>query len=156
MSPHSVRIAILAIVWLAATATSADETRSLPPANGAFFAISVRNLDAAVAWYTAHLDFTVDSTADNEQRRGALLSRPGVLVELAEFRDAAQRHPRLESHELHGIFKLGFVTGELDATFAALQRSGIELFFPIVATGDGLRTFAIRDMDGNIIQFFGN
>ena len=62
--------------------------------------------------------------------------------------------PGLESHEVYGIFKLGFTTADLDAAFGYLEERGVEIFFPIVRTSDGNRTFGIRDMEGNIIQFF--
>ena len=142
----------LCATWLFATAAfSAD----LPATNGAFYALSVSNLATAVDWYENQLGFEVVSTSENESRKGALLSRPGVLLELAEFADAAARHPAVQSHQLYGIFKLGFVTDDIDATFAALSSSGVDVFFPIVEASDGQRTFGIRDMDGNIVQFFG-
>jgi hypothetical protein len=48
----------------------------LPATDGAFYALSVRNMDKAVAWYTKHLGFKLESQGGNDQRRGALLSRP--------------------------------------------------------------------------------
>lgn len=130
----------------------------LPATNGAFYAISVRNIDDAVAWYTKHLGFKVESQGGNAERRGALLVRLGSVLELGEFASATAREelrPGLESHEVYGIFKLGFTTANLDQAFAYLEERDVEVFFPIVAASDGSRTFGIRDLDGNIIQFFG-
>lgn len=130
----------------------------LPATEGAFHALSVRNIDEAIAWYTAHLGFTVESRGGNDQRQGALLSRPGAVLELGEFVDAMAREeisPGLESHEVHGIFKLGFLTSNIERTFALLEAEGVEVFFPIVAASEGSRTFGIKDPEGNIIQFFG-
>lgn len=143
---------LLLAAALYANSATADE---LPAMDGTFIAISVSEIGAAVDWYENQLGFEVVSTSENESRKGALLSRPGVLLELAEFADAAARHPAVQSHQLYGIFKLGFVTDDIDATFAALSTSGVDVFFPIVEATDGQRTFGIRDMDGNIVQFFG-
>ena len=130
----------------------------LPATSGAFYAISVRNIDEAVAWYTKQLGFKVESQGGNDQRKGALLSRPGTVLELGEFVDAIPRErmrPGLESHEVYGIFKIGFITTDLDQTFQILKSTGVEVFFPIVNASDGNRTFGIKDLEGNIIQFFG-
>ena len=135
----------------------AQERESLET-NGAFHAISVQNIDKAIEWYTKHLGFEVKSKAENDQRKGALLSRSGTMLELAEFSSAVHRNeikPNMESHELYGIFKIGFMTKNLDKTFELLEASKVEIFFPIVTTSDGNRTFGIKDMEGNIIQFFG-
>jgi catechol 2,3-dioxygenase-like lactoylglutathione lyase family enzyme len=130
----------------------------LPATNGAFYAISVRNMDEAIVWYTRHLGYKVEWQVGNDQRKGALLSRPGSVLELGEFVGAIAREevrPGLESHEVFGIFKLGFTTASLESTFAVLEGEGVEIFFPIVTASDGRRTFGIKDLEGNIIQFFG-
>lgn len=88
-------------------------------------------------------------------RRGALLSRPGALLELGEFAGAVARDSEVESHEVYGIFKLGFTTANLDETYEFLEQSGVEVFFSIVTASDGNRTFGVKDLEGNIIQFFG-
>ena len=123
---------------------------------GALHALSVGDLDRAIAWYTEHLGFELQSRADNESRRGALLSRPGSLLELAQFADAEPRNADVASHQIHGIFKLGFSTTDLEQSFDVLQRAGVDVFFPIVSASDGTRTFAIKDPEGNIVQFFGH
>ena len=159
MNNHAFRILqipALGIV-LACAAFGADQAE-LPATNGAFYAISVRNIDNAVAWYSTHLGFEVESRGGNAERRGALLVKPGCVLELGEFAGATGREelrPGLESHEVYGIFKLGFTTTHLDQSFAFLEARDVEVFFPIVAASDGNRTFGIRDLDGNIIQFFG-
>jgi predicted enzyme related to lactoylglutathione lyase len=131
----------------------------LPATNGAFHAISVRNIAEAIVWYKKHLGFKIESQGGNDQRKGALLSRPGTVLELGEFVGAIAREevrPELESHEVYGIFKLGFITTNIEKTFEFLEGKGVEIFFPIVTASDGSRTFGIKDPEGNIIQFFGN
>jgi len=131
---------------------------NVPTTRGAFYAVSVQDLDRAIAWYTEHLGFTLTSKGGNEHRSGALLKRPGTVLELAQFEGAVSRESLkkdLESHQVFGIFKLGFLTDNLDDTFEVLKKANVEIFFPIVNASDGNRTFAIKDPEGNTIQFFG-
>ena len=114
----------------------------------------MKHFDKALEWYAKHLGFTVESRGENEQRRGALLVRPGAVLEIAAFSDAVGRDslvPDLDSHQLFGIFKLGFVVDDLDAAFETLSAAGVDIFFPIVDAAGGRRTFGIRDPEGNII-----
>lgn len=78
------------------------------------------------------------------------------MLELAQFTDAKARNAKVESHQRFGIFKLGFTTSDIDATFQFLSDAGVEIFFPIVVASGGKRTFGIKDPEGNIIQVFGN
>lgn len=149
---------LIAAIIFSATLMSCNQERNLLETNGTFFAISVSNIDDAINWYTKHLEFKVESKANNDQRKGALLTRQGVILELAEFSGAIHRNevkPNLESHEVYGVFKIGFSTMNIDKTFKILKDLNVEIFFPIVATSDGNRTFGIKDLEGNIIQFFG-
>jgi catechol 2,3-dioxygenase-like lactoylglutathione lyase family enzyme len=149
---------LVSVVLAYAPSDSPAQGVELPATNGSFYAISVRNIDEAVTWYTQHLGFEVESRGGNDERKGALLSRTGAMLELGEFVDAKSREELrsgLQSHEVYGIFKLGFTTENLDASFEFLEERGVEVFFPIVNASDGNRTFGIRDMEGNIIQFFG-
>ena len=129
-----------------------------PQLTGAFHAVSVADLDRSIAWYSRHLGFKLETRGGNDERDGALLTRPGTIIELARFSGAVSRDELrngLESHLIHGIFKLGFVTTDIDETFARLDGEGVSIFFPVVTASDGQRTFGVLDPDGNIIQFFG-
>lgn len=140
------------------TISPQTEAQALPETSGAFHAISVRDIDESIAWYTQHLGFTVETRGGNEQRQGALLVRPGAVLELGQFAGAVPRNKLnagIESHEIFGVFKLGFTTANLDATFKALDEAGVDVFFPIVEASDGNKTFGIKDSDGNIVQFLG-
>jgi len=151
-------IPTMTIVLACGAFASYAQEGELPATDGAFYAISVRNIDEAVAWYTKHLGFKIESQGGNDQRRGALLSRPGAVLELGEFASAIAQEeirPGLESHEVYGIFKIGFTTTDLDRTYQILESAGVEVFFPIVTASDGNRTFGVKDLEGNIIQFFG-
>ena len=136
--------------------TAAPLAAKAAETDAAFFAISVEHFDESLEWYARHLEFTVESDSENEQRRGALLVRPGAVLEIAAFSDAVDRDsiaPNVESHQMFGIFKLGFVVDDLDAAFETLSAAGVDIFFPIVNAAGGRRTFGIRDPEGNIIQF---
>ena len=134
------------------------QENSLPDTNGSFYAISVKNLDKAVEWYATHLNFKIDSEAENDERKGVLMNRKGCILELSEFNSAIDKkelRPDIESHEIYGIFKIGFLTENIEQSFNILKDSGVEIFFPIVKLPNGKRTFGIKDLEGNTIQFFG-
>ncbi len=125
---------------------------------GTFFALSVQNIENMKDWYIQELGFELVSQGGNEQRKGAILKGHHVTIELAEFESAVSLNslaPSLESHEVHGYFKIGFSVKDLDALFKEVQSRKLTHFFGIVNASDGTRTFAIKDPEGNIIQFFG-
>ena len=137
---------------------SGVESSEKPEApDGAFHAISVSNMDQSIAWYIEKLGFELGFRGGNDAREGALLSRNGALLEVARFNGAvalSDLDSARESHEVVGVFKLGFVTSDLDGTYAALQEKGVDVLFGIVDASDGRRTFGVTDPDGNIVQFF--
>lgn len=145
------------LLWVGVASATAATAEPLPfEATGSFHAISVADLDSMIAWYQTSLGFELVSRGGNEQRQGALLRRPGILLELAEFPTARSREGwnlEAESHEVHGVFKLGLLVDDLDAAFAYAQEKQFDVFFGIVKADDG-RTFGIRDPEGNIVQFF--
>lgn len=146
------------VILLFVTIFSYAQENELPETNGSFYAISVKNLDKAVEWYANHLDFTIESTAENDERKGVLMTRKGCILELAEFTgatDLKEIKSNIESHELFGIFKIGFITSNIEESFKALEESDVEIFFSIVDLPNGKRTFGVKDLEGNIIQFFG-
>ena len=146
------------VVLLFVTLFSCAQEKELPETNGSFYAISVKNLDRAIDWYTKNLDFSIESKAENDERKGVLLNRKGYILELAEFKGAIDKKEiksDIESHEIFGIFKIGFITTNIDQSFRALEESDVEIFFPIVDLPNGKRTFGVKDLEGNIIQFFG-
>jgi catechol 2,3-dioxygenase-like lactoylglutathione lyase family enzyme len=157
--PPSIRKSFITTIILFSTILFSNAQQAfLPETEGAFYAISVHNINKTIDWYTKYLGFKVEFQGGNDQRKGALLSRPGIVLELGEFSSAIRREdikPNLESHEIYGIFKIGFMTKNLDETFKTLKDSNVEIFFSIVTTSDGNRTFGIKDLEGNIIQFFG-
>jgi len=128
----------------------------------AFFALSVGDVDKMALWYCDNLGFHVDRKADGSGmvKQFAILSRPGVLIEMVQFTSARSRTgwglSNVDTHEIQGIFKIGFDISNLDGMFARAQEADLEMFFPIVQARDvPRRTFGLKDPEGNIIQFFG-
>ena len=125
--------------------------------DGAFFALSVANYDSMVNWYAEKLGFNLVTVSENNYRKGALLSKQGFLLEIAHFNDVSSRsnlRDNLESHQIYGIFKFGFLISNIEKFFDKIRNEGIEIFFPIVDADAGYKTFGIKDPEGNIVQFF--
>ncbi len=131
-------------------------------ATGAFVAISVQDLDASTRWYVEKLGLDVlkRATAPDNSAAVAVLQANGLTVELVWFASAVPlsklRPERQGSHEVHGIFKSGVFVTNLDSSFAELKsRDVVFAFEPFFDSSMQCRMFAIRDNNGNILQFFG-
>ncbi len=87
----------------------------LGPYVAPFLALSVRDLDAMVAWYCDELGFVVHQRVEvpAHDMRAALLTMGRALIELAQVggaRPFAEVAPDVGRRVLaHGIFKAGFV-----------------------------------------------
>lgn len=141
---------------------AADSRSDRPPpaVTGAFFALSTGNFDGLVAWYRDNLGFTVDHTvALTSGLKGALLSRPGALIEIAQLPSARSRKAVGVPDDIgavHGIMKIGLQVSDLDALYAIARDRRLDISFaPTQPPGNPLRTFAVKDPDGNTVQFFG-
>ena len=89
-----------------------------------------------------------------------LLQGGGLTVELvqeAEARPLAGLVPDGRGALfVHGIFKVGFVVDDFDATLEGLRSRGVEIALgPFPATADQRENFLIRDNAGNYLQIFG-
>jgi catechol 2,3-dioxygenase-like lactoylglutathione lyase family enzyme len=122
---------------------------------GAFFAVSVADIDASAKWYSDKLGLRVIMQMPMDGTAAAtVLEGGGLTVELIQHRNAspAGRAPEL----VHGIFKAGVVVDDFDKTLAALKARDVPIFLgPFPARGAVKRNFLIRDNAGNLIQFFG-
>lgn len=149
---------VLCLAGCSVTVVAPDALLPETPENGAFFALSAADADGLADWYEAQLGFERRASHANAEREAILLRRPGVLLEIAGFNEARARDslsPALESYLVHGIFKIGFIVADLDASFANAESAAMDIFFPVVKADDDWRSFAIRDPEGNIVQFFG-
>jgi catechol 2,3-dioxygenase-like lactoylglutathione lyase family enzyme len=162
---HRVLCGVAALVLAAPPAggQSAAPAPAGPPftaVSGAFFAVSVHDIEASVRWYTEKLGLT--STQPVQRSTGAaytVLEGGGLTVELLQLDDAAPASGAAATkgeQYVHGTFKAGLVVADLDRTAAALRARGVPIAFgPFPARSGQRANLIIRDNAGNLIQFFG-
>ena len=142
-----------------------------PPAPGAstpftvkggnFFALSVADLQESVRWYTEKFGLAVKMEIPKTGEFGiAVLEGGGLTIELLQHDNAAplqQPANALRDRSLlHGLFKVGFVVEDFDATIAALRARGVTIAYgPFPARADQRANAIILDNGGNMIQIAG-
>lgn len=124
---------------------------------GAFFAISVPDLQASTKWYTEKLGLR--SIMSVPKRPGAsglnVLQGNGLTVEIQQH-DGAQPVTRPAPSDRQGIFKVGVYVKDFDATLALLRARGVTIFMgPFPKRNDQPAQVIVRDTSGTLIQFFG-
>lgn len=133
--------------------TAVDDTRpALRPAHSIgtpqYFAVIVRDLDAAVEWYreVLGLEEWIGSEAEDGRWRIVNLRSESLIVELIRH-DEARTVDRA-----HGFFKVGFHVSDIQAFADRVERATGER--PRVADFErfGLRVLQLRDPEGNVIQ----
>lgn len=146
----------------AACATGSRAITGGPVGQGTFFALSVGDVAAMSRWYqdTLELRVRVSGEAPDKIAKFAILEGSGALVELIQHSKASDRAvvapSATEAHMIHGVFKVGMIVGDLDALYARIQQRRIAVIHELMPAKDlALRSFAIRDPEGNLIQFFG-
>jgi len=127
---------------------------------GAFFAVSVANVEASARWYAEKLGLKVTSQFPKQNKAaGALLVGSGVEVELIAHDDAVTPANATNPGAkvlTHGIFKAGFRVANFDQTVAALRARGVDIVAgPFPPRRDQRANVLIRDNAGNLIQVFG-
>jgi catechol 2,3-dioxygenase-like lactoylglutathione lyase family enzyme len=153
------------LMLLVAMCTPAVIAAEVPFAavRGGYVALSVADLDASAKWYAETFDLAIvrnHSQSPDNKSAATILRGNGLIVELIQHADAMPLNraaPALSrAFQVHGIFKSGIVVDDLDATFKELNTRKVEIAFPIFADAAlAIRTFAIRDNNGNLLQFFG-
>lgn len=155
------RIALASAMLLIATAcqSSSAPAEEIKP----FYALSVKNLAAMSDWYAEAFELEVVLEAQRPPPDGPviLLNGPTAIVELQQRADSRDVHDmdgrRRNAHTVMGVFKIGLHVADIDQTLSQLQRLEVPLLHGIVQlpASVGLRTFAVHDPEGNVIQFFG-
>jgi hypothetical protein len=154
------------LLWLALTPILWGQTAQKaikPPfkASGAFFALSVADIEASTKWYSEKLDLKIIKQMPKENKVAVtVLEGGGLIVELIQHDDAlplSEACPSVKDNLLvHGIFKAGVIVNNLDNTLAKLRARYVEIAFGPFPAGPNQRAnFIIKDNAGNLIQFFG-
>jgi hypothetical protein len=156
-----VAICLLTIsLWFqGASAPSAQNNVAVAgKATGAFFALSAADVAALSRWYQDKLGFRVllQSEFPDRQSKLAILEGDGTIIELIQTREAKPRGVA-EPYQLHGIFKVGMVVADLDGVYRELKKRNVPIVHDLMkATKEvPLRSFIVRDGEGNLIHFFG-
>jgi catechol 2,3-dioxygenase-like lactoylglutathione lyase family enzyme len=127
---------------------------------GAFFAVSVPDLDASARWYTEKLGLRVAFEPPPGDMTVKVLEGGGLIVELLHTAAASPQLtlPPGGTHgtQVHGIFKAGIVVADFERTLAVLRARGVAIAIGPFPARDGQRAnFIIRDNAGNLLQVFG-
>jgi len=127
-------------------------------------AISVPDLDAALAWYRDTLGFTVARTwawmiAETEGR-AAYIERDGFRIELL-WCEGSEPPPDMTGGVrdpiaqvfVHGIKHVGLLVGDVDAAVALLEARGVRIAIsPLDNAAAGVRFAFFYDLAGNVLE----
>lgn len=140
--------ALVAIPLAAAPRPSVD-------ASGAFFALTVRNLDSASAWYADKFGLRTTMTVPRTNGVAVrVLEGNGLIIELQQ-RDRAQALPG-DAGDRYGFFKAGIIVADFDRTLAELRAKHAAIAYGPFTGGAGQPpNVIIRDPDGNLVQLIG-
>lgn len=158
-----VLINCLLVLWFAAgTADAASPPSPAWTTTGGYVAISAGDAKALGRWYVETVDFKVLREERIAERNidVVILTRGNALIEIVQQPDTVK--PRTgargwrEAWHTQGYFKAGIFVDNLDAVEAMLKaRNATFAFGPMKAKDDPVRSFAIVDPEGNLLQFFG-
>jgi len=128
---------------------------------GAFFALSVADIDATAKWYSDKLGMKVTMREPNTNGAAvAVLEGDGLIVELIQH-DAAKPLNTVAPNVkdplyVHGVFKVGVIVSDFEKTLSTLKARHVEIAFGPYPARPGQRANVIvRDNAGNLIQLFG-
>ena len=130
-------------------------------AHGAFFGLSVPDLDASTKWYAEKLGMTVVMRLPKQSGSAVtVLEGGGLIIELQQRDDAkplSQAAPGMSAnYQVHGFFKAGVIVDDFDKTLATLRARNVTIAIgPFPATATQRANVIIKDNAGNLIQFFG-
>lgn len=120
-------------------------------------AISVPDLEEAIAWYGAILGYQVEKRFDvpPAKARAAMLRRDALRVEVFEVRDGnplpEERRVPVQDLRTHGNKHVAFRVPDMDEAIRQFEAKGVDIVF-VVRESFGKGCF-IRDCAGNLIEF---
>ncbi len=128
---------------------------------GAFFALSVADMNESVHWYKEKLGLeTLMEMPKKNKVAVTVLHGGGLIVELLQHDDAMPLNKVSSQVKdvflLHGMFKGGIIVDDFDNTLDMLKKRNVKIFLgPFPANGNQKANFLVKDNSGNLIQFFG-
>jgi len=146
-------MALALVSCLVAPLQAAENDRPLKGISGAFFALSVANIEESARWYAEKLGLEVVLQL-NQGTAVTVLEGEGLTVELIQ--DPNARPATGQPGSVHGFYKAGFAVKDLGKTLKQLTARGVQVAFGPFPAKDGQRAnVIIRDNAGNLIQLFG-
>lgn len=152
-------LSLLPVAGVAQPDAVAQSSTSPPQATGAFFALSVPDLEASTRWYRDTLGLEVALRPEKSGPAAVvILEGGGLVVELIQHDDArplAEAAPAVKGEIFtHGVFKTGVIVEDYAATIARLRERGAEFAFgPFPASAGQKANAIVRDNAGNLVQF---
>jgi len=155
---------LLSIVFVMAACGIAGDSKTESPVinvSGAFFALSVADMNASVKWYSEKLGMKIVMQLPKHDKMAVtVLEGDGLIVELIQNDDSlplGKVAPALKDRVfVQGSFKTGVIVNDFDKTLSALKAHNVEIAYgPYPARGDQRANVIIKDNEGNLIQFFG-
>ena len=155
---------LLSLLTLPASTHAAPPRSARAPvlaARGAFFALSVADVEASARWYVEELGLAVVMrTPMTSGAAVTVLEGDGLIVELIQHDDAvplSQAAPSVKDRfRVHGLGKAGVMVADFDGTMRRLKQRGVPfLYGPFPARGNQRANVIIQDDSGNLIQIFG-
>jgi catechol 2,3-dioxygenase-like lactoylglutathione lyase family enzyme len=128
---------------------------------GAFFALSVADLEASSQWYSDTLGLrAVMNDAGAHGPAVIVLEGGGLIVELIHHPEAAplaKVAPNVHDRMLvHGLVKAGVIVDNFDQTMTAFRERHVDIAYgPYPARPNQRANVIVRDNAGNLIQVFG-
>jgi catechol 2,3-dioxygenase-like lactoylglutathione lyase family enzyme len=143
-------------------ARSARSTTDAPviAATGAFFALSVADVNASAEWYAGMLGLTVVMKAPMTSGAAVIvLEGQGLIVELIQHDGAvplSKAAPTVKDRFfVHGLAKAGVIVTDFDGTIDRLKKRGVEILYgPFPAKENQRANAIVLDNSGNLIQIF--
>ncbi len=151
----------------AQTGPNDEQSKSLEPGTYSvldfhpqLLAISVKNLDASVKWYTDVFGFneTQNYVFSEDRMRLSFMEKNGFELELIEIADTPSfSAPNPENPATRrGFVKFAFYSNEIDALYGSAVKAEVQVQSSLRNSNrTGGRFFILLDPDGNWVQVFG-
>jgi catechol 2,3-dioxygenase-like lactoylglutathione lyase family enzyme len=158
------RLGLLILLMMLGAAVAKDSKVADSPvrASGAFFALSVADLDASVRWYEEKLGLAVTLRPPKSGPGSvAVLEGNGLIVELVQHDQARAlgvAAPGVtDPFYVHGFFKAGVLVEDFDRLLTTLRAGGVKIAHGPYEAKEGRRpNVIVEDNAGNLIHFFGS